>query len=340
MPPIKSGKVLVTGVNGFIAGWVAQELLAQGFSVRGTVRSAEKATSIQKVFAAYADRFEFAVVEDITLPGAFDDAVKGVDAIAHLASPVRVTATDPEELIRPALGGTTSVLRSASAPGSSVKRIVYVSSLAAVVDSRRPKPIVYTEADWNETEPAEVKEKGSEASPAAMYRTSKTLAEQAAWDMYREGREKGTIGWDLVTLCPPWTFGPTLGATTPEDLNVSIGTWYANCIKEDHDFTPWSMGPSWVDVRDFATATFLSLTKPEAGGERFIISRSPFYWKQWITIARRLLGKPESGDDESYPEFEIVYNSQKSKDVLGLRYRDMEETAASMIADFKAKGWC
>ncbi|KAI0718808.1 NAD dependent epimerase/dehydratase [Cerioporus squamosus] len=339
MPVVNSGKVLVTGVNGFIAGWVAKELLDQGFSVRGTLRSAEKASPIRKVFASYGDRLEFAVVEDITLPGAFDEAVKGVDAIAHLASPVRVTAKDPDELIRPALDGTTSVLRSASAPGSSVKRIVYVSSLAAVVDPSRPKPVVFTEADWNETEPAEVKEKGVEANPAAMYRTSKTLAEKAAWDMYREGQEKGTIGWDLVTLCPPWTFGPALGATTPEDLSVSVGTWYSVCIKEDQGSTPWSIGP-WTDVRDFATATFLSLTKPEAGGERFIICRGPFYWKQWVTIARRLLGKPDSGDDQTYPAFEIIYSPQKSKDVLGLRYRDMEETAAFMIEDFKAKGWC
>ena len=66
MPAIKSGKVLVTGVNGFIAGWVAKELLDQGFSVRGTVRSLEKAAPIRRALAGYGDRLEFAVVQDIT----------------------------------------------------------------------------------------------------------------------------------------------------------------------------------------------------------------------------------------------------------------------------------
>ena len=66
MPAITSGKVLVTGVNGFIAGWVAKALLEQGFSVRGTVRSMDKAGLIRNVLGAYGDRLEFSVVTDIT----------------------------------------------------------------------------------------------------------------------------------------------------------------------------------------------------------------------------------------------------------------------------------
>ncbi|RPD61448.1 NAD dependent epimerase/dehydratase [Lentinus tigrinus ALCF2SS1-6] len=340
MPAVKSGKILVTGVNGFIAGWVAKELLEQGFSVRGTVRSTEKGEHIRKALAAYGDRLEFAVVQDITLPGAFDEAVKGVDAIAHLASPVSISAKDPDQLIRPALDGTTSILHSASAPGSSVKRIVHISSLAAVVDPRHQKPVIHTEADWNESDPAEVREKGKGATPIVMYRTSKVLAEKAAWELYREGREKSSIGWDLVTLCPPWTFGPTLGATTPADFTTAVATWFSICIKEEENPLLWSPGGSWTDVRDFAAATVITLTKPEAGGERFIICRGPFYWKQWVSIVRRLLGKPESEGDQTYPDHEVTFDSQKSQDVLGVQYRDMEETAAFMIADFKANGWC
>ncbi len=61
--------------------------------------------------------------------GAFDDAVKGVDAIIHTASPVRLYADDPSgtlrlpceelflqsqtELIEPAVGGVEGILKSA-----------------------------------------------------------------------------------------------------------------------------------------------------------------------------------------------------------------------------------
>ena len=59
-----------------------------------------------------------------------------------------------------------------------------------------------------------------------------------------------------------------------------------------------------------------------------------------VAVARRILGRPPLGDEESYPDYEVVFDSQKSKDILGVQYRDMDETAAFMIADFKAKGWC
>lgn len=36
------------------------------------------------------DKFSYAIVKDIAEPNAFEDAVKGVDAIAHTASPFHV----------------------------------------------------------------------------------------------------------------------------------------------------------------------------------------------------------------------------------------------------------
>ena len=65
MPSIDAGKVLVTGANGFIAGWVIKTLLERGFSVRGTVRSADKIPRVQEVFPEYADHLELVVVPDI-----------------------------------------------------------------------------------------------------------------------------------------------------------------------------------------------------------------------------------------------------------------------------------
>jgi nucleoside-diphosphate-sugar epimerase len=45
--------------------------------------------------------------------GAFDEAVQGVDAVAHLASPFYTEGVkDPQELIGPAIKGTVEVLES------------------------------------------------------------------------------------------------------------------------------------------------------------------------------------------------------------------------------------
>ena len=71
MPAIASGKVLVTGANGYIALWIVRLLLEAGYSVRGTIRSESKAGYLRKLFASYGDKLELVIVEDITKVRAF-----------------------------------------------------------------------------------------------------------------------------------------------------------------------------------------------------------------------------------------------------------------------------
>ena len=89
-------KVLVTGANGYLAVWIVKKFLEAGYFVRGTVRSLSKSAFLKEQFAEYGERFELVAVEDITKDGAFDEAVKGVDAIAHTASPFHFNAIDPD----------------------------------------------------------------------------------------------------------------------------------------------------------------------------------------------------------------------------------------------------
>lgn len=75
----KDSWVLVTGVNGYVASHTADQLLQQGYRVRGTVRDPSKSRWIEHLFHEKygADRFELVRVDDMTAPGAFDQAVKG-----------------------------------------------------------------------------------------------------------------------------------------------------------------------------------------------------------------------------------------------------------------------
>ena len=67
MPAIQSpSKVLVSGANGSIATWIIRNLLEHGYSVRGTIRSANKGGHLEEYFGSYGDKFEVAIVEDIT----------------------------------------------------------------------------------------------------------------------------------------------------------------------------------------------------------------------------------------------------------------------------------
>jgi uncharacterized protein YbjT (DUF2867 family) len=67
MPTVHPGaKVLVTGANGYIAMWLVRKLLEKGYSVRATVRSEKKGAHMVEYFKSYGDKFEIAVVADIT----------------------------------------------------------------------------------------------------------------------------------------------------------------------------------------------------------------------------------------------------------------------------------
>lgn len=62
-----------------------------------------------------------------------------------------------------------------------------------------------------------------------------------------------------------------------------------------------------------------------------------------VAVARRLLGKSsgeEDGNNTAKVVFEVVFDATKSREQLGLKYRSKEETAAFLLDEFKAKGWC
>ncbi|KIO32657.1 hypothetical protein M407DRAFT_212638 [Tulasnella calospora MUT 4182] len=161
LPP---AKVLVTGASGFIGAWVAKALLERGFTVIGTVRSEPKGEYLKTLFKQYENQFSYAIVPDVAEEGAFDKAVVGVDAVAHVASPVSYSAEDPQDLIRPALSGTLSILGSVKAYGTSVWRIVITSSRASIVnDKPQAGWPTFDEADWNDVSPKEIELKGKDA---------------------------------------------------------------------------------------------------------------------------------------------------------------------------------
>lgn len=78
----KGKTVLITGGSGFVAAEVLKAFLGRGYHVRTTVRSDSSADKIKQSHAKYLDQLEFAIVKDIQTPGAFDEAVKGVDGVS------------------------------------------------------------------------------------------------------------------------------------------------------------------------------------------------------------------------------------------------------------------
>jgi nucleoside-diphosphate-sugar epimerase len=86
----KGSLVVVTGVNGFIASHVVDQLLTAGYRVRGTVRNAKKNAWVADYFGKkYGhDKIELIEVPEMAAASAFDQAVKGAAGFIHTATPV------------------------------------------------------------------------------------------------------------------------------------------------------------------------------------------------------------------------------------------------------------
>lgn len=270
-------RVLLTGANGFLGLHLVSQLLTAGYFVRCIVRSQEKASLIQQDFSDHSSHFDVFIVPDISVSGAFDEAVQSSPAftsVIHQASPFFFASiTDNSQFLEPAIKGTTSLLHSIKKFAPSVKRVIYTSSCAAIVDRSVPDvqtpQKTYTEDDWNPMS----YEEAVNGDKGAAYRAGKKFAELAAWDFIKTEKPN----FDLVSLNPPMIFGPFLPQTAKrlriEDLNESnkrVYNGYINTSKESG--LPHNALNVYIDVRDLATAHIKAIELPEAGGERIIVS--------------------------------------------------------------------
>lgn len=170
--------------------------------------------------------------------GAFDEAVKDVDAIHHTASPFHFHATTVDEMVTPAVSGALGILRSAQKYGTKVQRIIFLSSSVAIVPPTLfppttdldQYPSLLKEENWNDALVDEIKAKGDAAGPVLIYAASKVLAEKAVWEFYE--KHKAEVKWDIVALNPPLIFGPILHKVEKvESLNESMAVWNAMVLK-------------------------------------------------------------------------------------------------------------
>ncbi|KZO94395.1 NAD(P)-binding protein [Calocera viscosa TUFC12733] len=316
-------KVLVTGANGFLALHVVQQLLEQGYFVRGTVRSAAKGEWIKNKFPAFSSKLEYVIVEDITKEGAFDEAIKGMDAVLHTASPVPDNfAGNYDTIYVPAVKGTTSIFNSLKG-STTVKRVVFTSSFVAMMEPHE-SGYHYTEADWNNNASTLIKKSPNDLPGVMIYLAAKTDAEHIAWDFYNE--HKGQVQWDLVTLNPPYIWGPML----QDEPNFSSNLVYRLAFEEKPEDKVGQHAGSWIDVRDTAKAHVLSLQKEKAGGERFLIAGGAFKWQD-IYNELQTLNIPEIPkgvrDDDPYD----IIDTSKATRILGLEYITLGKSVRDSI---------
>jgi nucleoside-diphosphate-sugar epimerase len=129
-------RVLVTGSTGFIGVHLVSALVARGWQVRCLVR----ATSNRTPIAAHGVEYVVGSLQD---QHALRQAVRDIDVIFHLAGATKVRHPDEYDAIN--RGGTERLLTACVEAGTSLRRFLYISSIAAAGPSVSGVPV--TESD-------------------------------------------------------------------------------------------------------------------------------------------------------------------------------------------------
>lgn len=239
--------VLVTGGTGFLAGWIIRKLLEQGYDVKTTVRSEEKAKSITSMLnheKVATDSLSFAFA-DLTKADGWDDAMHGVDYVLHVASPLGGNNHEDPTLIPIAKSGVENVIGAAIKAG--IKKVVMTSSGAANYPDKKDANPAVDESFWTDDENKWI----------TNYMRSKIIAERTAWELI--GKQTHT---KLVTILPGAILGPYMA-----NKRSSTDQIFEMLLKGTP--SPRVVYPV-VDVRDLAELHILAMEQDSANGQRFI----------------------------------------------------------------------
>jgi dihydroflavonol-4-reductase len=247
-------KLFITGATGFVGSHVAALAAARGAQLRLLARR----TSNVDTLPAHSD----VVIGDLRAPHAFASALRGCDAVLHIAADYRLWVPKPNDMYKANVDGTRELLRLSREAG--VPRVVYTSSVATmgfttsntVVDEKSPV---------------------SEADMIGHYKRSKWLAEQFALQAARDGQQ-------VIVLNPTTPIGAKDTRPTPTG-RIVVDFLNRNFPAYVHT------GLNLVDVRDIAKAELVAIERGTPG-ERYILGGENLTLKQILDRLAAMTGLP------------------------------------------------
>jgi dihydroflavonol-4-reductase len=251
-------KVFLTGSTGFVGSHVARAYAAEGAELRLLTRTTSKLTAIEGLSAEI-------IVGDLREPEGLRTALRGCDALVHVAADYRLWVRDPKEMYAANVGGTRELLRIAREEG--VAKVVYTSSVATM-GFKADGTIV------DEATPISL------AEMIGAYKRSKFMAEQEAIAAAR-------VGQHVMILNPTTPIGPGDAKPTPtgrivvDFLNRKFPAYV-------------DTGLNLVDVSEVARMHVVALDNGTPG-ERYILGGENLTLKQILDRMSAITGLPSPG---------------------------------------------
>jgi dihydroflavonol-4-reductase len=246
-------KALVTGATGFVGSAVSRALVCAGWQVRALARVSSDRRNLDRLPVEIA-------TGDLADSPSLDIALRGCDALFHVAADYRIWVPRPESLYRTNVEGTRNILEAARRAG--VARCVYTSSVAAV-------GLPADGAPGREDTPVTL------ADMIGHYKRSKFLAEQVA-------RDFALSGMPLVIVNPSTPIGP--GDVKPTPTGQMVVDAAAGRMPAYVD-----TGLSIVHVDDVA-AGHLQAFERGRSGERYILGGENLTLHEILIEISRLTG--------------------------------------------------
>lgn len=246
----------MTGASGFLGATLTRRLVSQGHAVRVLVRASSTLDLLGDA-AAEVD----VVRGDVTDPASIDTAVDGVDGIFHCAARIgfegRREATRMQAVN---VRGTALVMDAARHAG--VRRVVHVSSVAALGRPETGSECLDEEAPW------------TESRLNTTYGRSKYLAELEVQRAVAEGL-------DAVIVNPSLIFGP--GRRDENTMKI------VESVRSGRMRRYPTGGTNVVDVEDVAEGMIAAM-RSGAAGRRYLLGSENLPWKRILEILAAALG--------------------------------------------------
>lgn len=228
----EQGTVLVTGGTGLVGTTLIPALLEQGKKVKAIYNK----TSLPSYAHHNLTTVKCDILDVITL----EEIMQDVTHIYHCAGLVSFQKKTKQLLYKINVEGTANVVNAAL--GAGVKKMLHVSSVAALGRMR-------------ETEPITEKMSWTPQTSNSKYGESKYMGEMEVWRGIAEGLEAVIVNPTIILGPGNWNEGSTAIFKTVYDEFP----WYTTGIT------------GFVDVRDLVNAMILLMDSP-VNGERFIVS--------------------------------------------------------------------
>jgi nucleoside-diphosphate-sugar epimerase len=143
--------VLITGATGLVGSHAALFLLRKGVQVRAIYRDIERLKSTQSLFSLYGhgnlfDKIEW-IEADINDVPALETAFSAVDEVWHCAALISFASNDEVAMRKVNIEGTANIVNLSII--HNVRKLCFVSSIAALGDLKEHETIVTEETEWN-----------------------------------------------------------------------------------------------------------------------------------------------------------------------------------------------